>query len=719
MKKFYIYFLLNIFFYQINIAQNNCIINLSPVEDNYFGTKVIDHYRNLENTQSEEFINWITCQNSVTRQAIDANPAKEKLKAQFLEKSKETTTQYTNFSFGKTRNCYFLKKIAGETYYKLYTRKKGSTIEELLFDPKTYQGTTGKQYVISYFNLNHKEDIIAIALTEGGKEFSDVLLYDVKTKKILPEIIKNAWPAELYGINWLPDDTGFILAIMSTGDKESPQFMKDTQTYLYKIGTSFSQAKVIFSKNNNPDIFIPSSDYPLVTIENNFLIGSVAGVHSNYDTYIASITDLKKEQIAWKPLYKKEAKINQYLIDKNEVIFISNLNDNVIGKCSLQNLPITNFTTIVKPIKDQIIQTVVKAKIGFYFTTLKNGIEAHLYYYSNQSYKEIILPFKAGNISVKASKSNEQNLDVQLSGWTQKEKQYLYNAKNKTFAEIKFDVNDSNNYDDIEIEEIEIKTHDGLNLPLTILYKKGFVKNGKNRTIMQGYGSYGIINSPIFLPNAMEWIKNGGIYVFTHIRGGGEKGETWHKGGFKKTKPNSWKDFISCAEYLIKNKYTSTEYLGVTGSSAGGILIGRSITERPDLFKAAVIKVGSLNTLRSELSANGPNNVKEFGTVKIEEEFKALYEMDSYHHLKPNTNYPATLITAGLNDPRVVAWQPAKFAAKLQAYQASKENPILLRTNMDGGHGGSVTSDKTLEENVDVYTFFYWQLGYPDFQLKK
>jgi prolyl oligopeptidase len=234
---------------------------------------------------------------------------------------------------------------------------------------------------------------------------------------------------------------------------------------------------------------------------------------------------------------------------------------------------------------------------------------------------------------------------------------------------------------------------------------------------MTGYGSYGNSMKPYFSPYSLLWVQDGGILVYTHVRGGGEKGLDWHKGGYKETKPNTWKDFISSAEYLIDNKFTAPKYIGISGGSAGGILIGRAITERPDLFKAAVIDVGVLNTIRFELTPNGQNNVKEFGSVQTEKEFNALLEMDAYHHIKKGVNYPATLITTGMNDARVIAWIPAKFAAKLKANTLGK-NPVLLGVDFNGGHIGNDAKNSIFSSMADEFAFFYWQLGDKRYQIK-
>jgi prolyl oligopeptidase len=254
-------------------------------------------------------------------------------------------------------------------------------------------------------------------------------------------------------------------------------------------------------------------------------------------------------------------------------------------------------------------------------------------------------------------------------------------------------------------------------VPLSIIHKRGLKLDGSHPTLLDGYGAYGISLDPFFDAKFLAWLERGGIYAVAHVRGGGEYGEDWHKAGQKLTKPNTWKDFIACAEYLIEKKYTSVAHLAGEGTSAGGILIGRSITERPDLFDAAIIEVGDTDSLRAELMESGPANIPEFGTVKEQDGFKALYEMSSYGHVKDGTRYPAILLVTGINDPRVAPWQPAKITARLQAATTSGK-PVLLRIDYEAGHGFGSTKTQRQEQLADEWAFLFWQLGAPEYQPK-
>lgn len=260
------------------------------------------------------------------------------------------------------------------------------------------------------------------------------------------------------------------------------------------------------------------------------------------------------------------------------------------------------------------------------------------------------------------------------------------------------------------VEEMEVSSHDGVKVPLSIIHEQGLKRDGLNKAILYGYGAYGISINPNFISHWMPWLEQGGIIAIAHVRGGGEKGADWHIEGLKKNKPNSWKDFIACAEFLIDKKYTSKKYLSALGSSAGGITIGRAITEQPDLFKAAVIQVGAMNPLRHEFT-NNTSNIPEYGTISDSLEFTYLLEMDPYHHIDQNSSYPAMLFTAGMNDARLPVWQVGKMVAGLQNL-SSQSSPILLRLDYKGGHfGGGSTQMNALW--TDVFSFLTWQIGIP------
>ena len=264
-------------------------------------------------------------------------------------------------------------------------------------------------------------------------------------------------------------------------------------------------------------------------------------------------------------------------------------------------------------------------------------------------------------------------------------------------------------------EETFAIAHDGAHVPLSIVYRKGLKRDGTAPLLLWAYGAYGITQDPSFIARWLPLLDQGGVFAMAHVRGGGELGEDWHLAGQKLTKPNTWRDMIACAETLIARHYTSSKKLAIIGGSAGGITVGRFLTERPDLAAVVVDAVGVSNPLRSEFSPNGPPNIPEFGSVTTAQGFKALYQMDSTQHVRKGVKYPSVLLTTGLNDPRVSSWEPTKMTAWLQASTASA-NPILLRIETDAGHGIGSTRSQRDRETGDEIAFILWRTGDPRFQ---
>jgi prolyl oligopeptidase len=259
---------------------------------------------------------------------------------------------------------------------------------------------------------------------------------------------------------------------------------------------------------------------------------------------------------------------------------------------------------------------------------------------------------------------------------------------------------------------------DGTKIPVSLIYRKSTTLNSFNPTLIRAYGAYGFVQAPSFNPSTLAWLERGGILATCHVRGGGEFGEVWHLGGQRLTKPNTWQDLIACTEYLIERGFTRRERVGIQGGSAGGVAVGRAMTERPDLFAAVVPSVGLLDAMRMEFTPNGPPNIPEFGSVKTRDGFQGLVAMSSLHHVKDGTKYPAVMLMHGVNDPRVEVWHSAKMAARLGAAVRTipDAKPVLLRLDYDAGHGVGSTRNQRNAELADIYSFLLWQFGEPGFQ---
>ena len=360
-----------------------------------------------------------------------------------------------------------------------------------------------------------------------------------------------------------------------------------------------------------------------------------------------------------------------------------------------------------------IVQDIFAANDALYAIVTDKGIGKVIRITYDGNIEQLELPHD-GAVLFSKNDSYADGFTIVVTAWTKYYCIYEYNPATNLFTEL--GLQSKGKYDapeDLVSTEVMVKSHDGTMVPLSIIHKKGILLDGSNPCLLVGYGAYGALLNPSYGHTLYAWYERGGILAIAHVRGGGENGEEWYRAGFQQKKPNTWKDFIACAEYLIEHQYTSPAKLAGEGVSAGGILIGRAITERPDMFAVAIPRVGCLNQVRFETTPNGVNNTPEFGSCDTEAGFQALYEMDAFLHVRDGVNYPAMLITHGITDPRVEPWQSAKFAARVQAASASGK-PVLLRMDYEAGHGIGSTKTQQLQERADIFAFMMWQFGMED-----
>ncbi len=376
---------------------------------------------------------------------------------------------------------------------------------------------------------------------------------------------------------------------------------------------------------------------------------------------------------------------------------------------------------LVVPPGEAVVVNISAASDALYVQDLDGGIgRLRRVSYTGGAPEPVGLPFE-GAIQSLFTNPIEPGAWLELTSWTKSPLWYALDAPSGNQPGKLTDTGlvppSPVDYSEIDAKEVKAKSADGTMVPLSIVYKRGISLDGSHPTWLEAYGAYGITIDPSFRPTLLAFFERGGVFAVAHARGGGEFGDDWHRAGQKLTKQHTIDDMLAGALYLIEHKYTSAAHLAGEGTSAGGVTIGGAITQRPDLFGAALIRVGDSDSLRSELMASGPANIPEFGTVKEPDGFKALYAMDAYMHVKPGTKYPAVLLTTGINDPRVASWQAAKMAARLQASTTSGK-PILLRVDYDAGHGlGSTKSQRDIEL-ADEISFLFWQLGAEGFQPK-
>lgn len=704
-------------------AQKTNLAPSKPVTDKYFETNIIDEYRNLENIEDTQTLNWMRSQTAYTNSVLELIPKKDYYLQKRLEIDKRQGNSISHLKISANNKYFYLKKKGDEKVDKLYYRNGFSGKEELLYDPVHYKSSEPHHnFVINYISPSWDGSKIAISMSEKGNEIADVIIMDVKTKYIHPEIITNGAPATFDGIRWTDDNTGFFYVAFSVTDPKSKDFYRNTRTVLYRIGTDPNTIREVFSAKNNPELNITSDQFPMILnfdLEQDYYIGMVVDYQTYRKTYIIRKKDLLEGKNNWKPLSDPSDKAKNLDIIKDQIIFQSSYNSPFVKLCktSIKNPDFKNGEVLVPEKKDEIIKSYRITKDGIYYTTTKNGVEAKLYLYNEGKDNPIQLPFPSGNIELEINDEKSSDVWITCSGWANDEQRFKYNLKTNTFRpENLAPIAEYPEFKNIVVKEITVKARDGEEVPVSLIYNKDIIKNGQNPLLIDSYGSYGLSSTPFFAKTYLLWVNQGGMVAIAHVRGGGEKGDQWRLAGFKATKPNTWRDLIDCTEYLINEKYTSKEKVAIWGASAGGITVGRAMTERPDLFKVVIAEVGAMNILRDEATVN--SQPKEFGSAKDPEEFKGLLEMDAYQHIKKGVQYPATFITGGMNDQRVTPWMPTKFAAKLIADSAS-DNPVLLKIDFDGGHAANVPIAQRYANIGDMFEFALWQLGHPDYQPKE
>ncbi|MBD2715902.1 S9 family peptidase [Microvirga sp. STR05] len=689
--------------------------------DTYFGVKVEDPYRNLENLQDPAVASWMKVQSEYARQTLDAIPGRQGLIDKMVEMDKRKAARVTDLRVADNDRYFYYKSRPQDQQPKLYCRDGYKGQEVLLFDPETYE--PGKVYNINGFSPSLDGSKVSFGISEKGTELGRTLIMDVKTRKLYPEQI----PLNRGGGDWLPDNQTLAYLPFNNGDLKDMAARQNTQCRLHRVGTPVAQDQIVFSSQLYPKLGIKPSDYPYAGIDRDTKLayGFLYSVDRYMNVFYAPAAALTKPNIPWKPLFRPSDEVTNFVTDEQNIYFVTSRNT---PRQKLMRMPAarpdvaTAEVLVPEAAGESINDEQLKfTKDGLYFVRTKNGVEAKLYFVprGSKTAQELKLPQPAGRLELTGKNAQSSDLWVTMGGWTTDRQRYRYTPASRQFtpeplsSEAQYP-----EFADLVVEELMVPSHDGVQVPLSLVYKKGLKRDKSAPTLMVGYGAYSRAMEPTFMPPFLLWAQQGGVLAVPHVRGGGELGEAWHKAGQKTTKPNTWKDLIACAEYLTKNNYTAPGKIAINGGSAGGILIGRAMTERPDLFAVAIPEVGCLNAVRMENSPNGPVNVPEFGTIAKEDEAKALLEMDAYHHLKSGTQYPATLVTAGFNDPRVIAWQPAKFAARLQASNTSGK-PVLFFTDYEAGHGMGDSRLKQFESIADLMAFGLWQTNAPGFQPNK
>jgi prolyl oligopeptidase len=667
------------------------------IVDDYFGTKVPDPYRWLEDDNSPETAEWVKVRNDITEDYLSQIP--------FRNRIRERLTQIWNYPrysvpFKKGDYYYYYKNDGLQNHAVLYRLKDlQNDTPEVFLDPNSFSedGTTALQGI--YFSKDNKH--AAYSVSKAGSDWVEFFVMDTETKKPADDHLQ--W-IKFSGAAW--KGNGFYYSRYDEPDKEG-QFSNQNQfqkIYYHTLGTPQSSDKLIFEDREHPLRYFTAQ----VTKDEEYLIVYASEGTSGNELYCRSLSQPYSKMI---PL-AKGFKYNYSVVDHyNGKLLIHT--DRDASNYRLTALdpqqPDTLVWNDVIPETMDLLEDVSTGGNRIFAFYLKDASTKILQLDSEgKTEKEIALP-AIGSAYGLSGEREETTLFYSFSSFVAPPTIYQYDiesGKSGIFRqpEVLF------NPDDYITNQVFYTGNDGTMIPMFLIHRKDIVPDGNNPAFLYGYGGFNISLTPGFSVSRMLFIENGGVYAIPNIRGGGEYGEEWHKAGMLEKKQNVFDDFIAAAEYLIKEKYTSSEKLAVSGGSNGGLLVGAVMTQRPELFKVALPAVGVLDMLRYQKFTVGWGWVVEYGSSDNEKDFEYLYQYSPLHNVKTNVSYPATLITTADHDDRVVPAHSFKFAATLQE-KSTDTNPILIRIETNAGHGAGKPVSKAIDEAADVWSFVFYQLG--------
>jgi prolyl oligopeptidase len=697
-----------------------------PVTDDYFGTEVVDNYRYFENLKDPEVQQWMKAQADYTDTALARIPGRAAFLARLHELDASAPVVVSDVWRFAGDRYFYLKRLPTEPTNKLYERTGLNGAERLLVDPAAIPlapENRGKgPSTINGVTFSPDGQYLVVGIAPGGAEFdTEFHVVATATAHETGDVILRS--SSNY-VGWLPGNRGFVYARpqeLPAGVPATAAEQKE-RSYLHLLGTDRRTDRAVFGYGVVPSIILDSTWSAGVRIDAGwrYALGVIGnGTSRNGEWYITPIDSFGTSHPTWRKVTAFSDQVTKATLHGDDLYLLTSHDAShfKILRTDARHPDLSTAEAVV-PEGGAIVQYMSPAEDALYVGVLDGGIARVLRVpWGPHPTVEGLASPSPGSMSV----STDPGVPGALAyPWSPISTGYIgaYNPVSKRISDTHFQPEGA--YDSpstIAFAEVKVTSYDGTLVPLTIVYPKAMKLDGTHPALLTGYGAYGDPIEVGFDPTQLAMYERGAVQAFCHVRGGGEYGEEWHLAGQKLTKPNTWKDFIACAEYMIAKGYTSPAHLAGEGGSAGGILIGRALEERPDLFAAAIVQVPLADGLRNETTANGVPNIAEFGSTKTEDGFRALYAMSPYANVKDGVKYPAVLVTTGINDPRVEPWEPAKFAARLQAATASGK-PVLLQVDYHAGHGTASTAEQGLQSEADMWSFILWQTGDPAFQPK-
>jgi prolyl oligopeptidase len=677
------------------------VARIDAAHDTYFGETLSDPYRWMENDKDPEWLPFLKGQNEHARAVLDTLPARPQLLKRIQELSGETAA--TNRVQRAGGLIFFSQRPVGADNFKLFVRA-GSGADRVLVDP-TLVSSPKSHVSLDWWRASPNGLYVVYGLSKDGSEDSVLHVLKVADGKDLPEQIPNTEGANP---QWLDDGSGFFYNQL-TGQVDTPERYLDSQARFHRLGSDPQSDPILMKRGLVAGIDYDRIQAPTITTSfgSKYALLLLADVRPEARIFIAQLVDAIAGTAQWKPIAGFEDEVTDSELVGEDLYLLVN-KDTPRGRIAKTSAAAPDLKTAVTVVAQSafVIERITRARDGLYLKIMDGGV-SRMQRLRNTAVSEIALPFE-GSIGAIFGAADEDGVLITLQGWLHPAGIWSVDLGGRLSdtgitPQPKIDVSA------YQARRFFATAKDGVKIPYTLIYRRGLKLDGSHPAWISAYGSYGITAySPAFAARSLALVDAGAIVGYANVRGGGEYGREWHKSGQLANKPNTWRDLIAVCEELIARKYTSPQHLAIGGRSAGGITVGRAMTERPDLFAAVVDGVGWSNPLRYVVEQNGFGEEPEWGAITDPAGYRALKMIDSYQAVKREA-YPAVLLTTGVTDPRVAPFHVGKMTARLQAASTSGK-PVLLRVDFDAGHGIGSTRTQQDREAADTYAFLLWQL---------
>lgn len=668
--------------------------------DEYFGTKVADPYRPLENDTAAATVAWVEAENRVTNDYLSKIPFREDIRKRLtdLANYKKIGTPWLGYD-----NKYYYSANDGlQNQSVLYRKATLDSPAEVFLDPNklSNDGTVA----LTGLSMSPDGKYMAYTISRSGSDWTEIYVMDTATGKLLDDHI--TW-AKFTGASWYGDGFYYSAYDQPVAGKEFSNSNENHRIYYHKLGTPQSKDTLFYSDPEHP-LHFHSVGIPE---ESDYIILSTGGEGIGNAVAVRNLKDKDSEWIVLEPSQDYNIGVVDVRDGKAVLTSTADAPKGRIMVADLANPSHENWKVLV-PEQDGVLGSVAEVGKDHYIIEYEKDASTHLYLYTRDGkmIREITLP-SIGSAGVSTDRRNE-DVFLSFTSFIQPATSYRYDIHTDKLTPFIIPEVKGFNPDDYVTEQVFYTSTDGTKVPMSLTYKKGLKRDGKNPVYLYGYGGFNISLTPGFSPYRLLWLENGGIYAQTNLRGGSEYGEEWHEAGTKQKKLNVFNDFISAAEYMIKEGWTNSDMLVCEGGSNGGLLIGATVNMRPDLFRVAIPRVGVMDMMRYHLFTIGWNWASDYGTSADSPEMAAyLLGYSPLHNIKNDgTRYPSILVTTADHDDRVVPAHSFKYAATLQAADTG-DNPKLIRIDSKAGHGAGKPISKVIDEYTDIYSFIFENLG--------